>query len=574
MENSLSFKIECLETKIKHLDNELRLTKQEKESAKDDYFNVIENMDKVVLTRTKEIKELQLVLKNKANELQLMLDASPSMIFYTDTEHRYIRVNKEFARIFELSVTEIIGKTFSEIYKDGTDYFAKENAEVMETDKAVVNRSAFIETDSGRIEVLVNKIPNKNIDGNVVGIIGFALDVSELRRTEEEKKELEHRLEQSKKMEAIGRLAGGVAHDLNNVLGALVGYPDLILLNLPKDNPMRNAILTIQNSGKKAAAIVQDLLTLARRGVLVNKVINLNEIILEYLGSLEFEKLKTFNPKMKLDYRLDPDLFNMQGSSVHLSKMVMNLVTNAAEAIINEGEIIISTKNLNIQKGEKFVNQSIPEGAYVELNVSDNGTGISKIDQEKIFEPFYTKKVMGISGTGLGLSVVWGTIEDHNGYVIIESKKGAGTTFRIVFPISKESIEKKKILNINDFLGNKERILIADDVLEMREITSVMLKKLNYKPSLFSSGERVINYLKAHKADLVLLDMIMEPGLDGFDTTKEILKIRPDQKIIIFSGYSETERVMEAQKLGAGEYLKKPFTVEQLGAALKKELKA
>ncbi len=572
MEKKTKDRIERLETEIKHLKNELRLTMLEKEKAKEDYFNTITNMDEMVMNRTREVKDLQLVLKNKANELQLMLDAAPSMIFYTDKDHRYIRVNQEFAKVFQMPVREIIGKTFSEIYPEGTDYFAKENSDVMRSGKKIINRPAFVETASDRIEVLVNKIPNKDIDGNVIGIIGFALDVTDLRRAEEEKKELEKRLEQSKKMEAIGRLAGGVAHDLNNVLSALVGYPDLILMNLPDNSPIRKAIQTIQKSGKKASAIVQDLLTLARRGVTINTVINLNDIVEEYFKSLVFQKLKVFYPDVDISYTLDPELKNMNGSAIHLSKMIMNLISNAAEALNKKGEITVTTRNIRLRKTDKRFTDPVPTGEYIRFDVSDNGMGISKEDQEKIFEPFYTKKVMGISGTGLGLAVVWGTVKDHKGYIRIESEKGKGATFSTLFPVSVAKKVEESTMPVQEFLGNKERVLVVDDVEEMREITAMMLKKLNYTFSTFSSGEAAISYLKAHKAEMVLLDMIMDPGMDGLETYQAIKKIVPDQKVIIFSGYSETDRVQKAKKMGVLAYLKKPFTIKKLGEVLQKYL--
>ncbi|MDP8228032.1 MAG: PAS domain S-box protein, partial [Candidatus Electryoneaceae bacterium] len=240
-----------------------------------------------------------------------------------------------------------------------------------------------------------------------------------------EQKKLEFQLQRAQKMEAIGTLAGGVAHDLNNVLSGIVSYPELLLLDLPEDSPLRKPILTIQKSGQKAADIVQDLLTLARRGVVATEVVNINQIINSNLKSPECENLKQFYPDAKIESNLEAYLLNIMGSSVHLSKTVMNLVSNAAEAMPEGGNIFISTESKYIDKPIRGYDD-VKEGDYVILTVSDTGIGISSGDLERIFEPFYTKKVMGRSGTGLGMAVVWGTVKDHKGYIDVQSTEGKG----------------------------------------------------------------------------------------------------------------------------------------------------
>ena len=386
------------------------------------------------------------------------------------------------------------------------------------------------------------------------------------------KKMIETQLQQAQKMEAIGTLAGGVAHDLNNILGGLVSYPELLLLKLPEDSPLRDMVLTIQKSGEKAAATVQDLLTLARRGVIVTEVINPNDVISEYLKSPEHQKLQSYHPGVQIETRLEKDLLNISGSSTHLYKTVMNLVSNAAEATPEGGKLTVSTANRYIDRSVKGYD-NIEEGDYVVLTVSDTGTGIFPDDMEKIFEPFYTKKKMGRSGTGLGMAVVWGTVKDHNGYIDVQSAEGKGTIFTLYFPVTRKQLpEDKSHLAIESYMGNGESILIVDDVEEQRQIASGMLEELGYLVVSVSSGEEAIEYLKPNKADLLVLDMIMDPGMDGLDTYKKIIKIHPGQKAIIASGFSETERVKEVQSLGAGAYIRKPLLLEKIGIAVKEEL--
>ncbi len=382
----------------------------------------------------------------------------------------------------------------------------------------------------------------------------------------------EKRLQRARKMEAIGTLAGGVAHDLNNILSGLVSYPELLLMDIPENSPLRKPLLTIKKSGEKAASIVQDLLTLARRGVGNREVVNLNRIIDEYLKSLEFEKLQVYHPGIRIKTDLDENLLPVSASPVHLSKTIMNLISNAAEAIPGKGEILISTRNTYIDtpiKGYDHVN----EGDYVTLKVSDNGTGISPEDMERIFEPFYTKKVMGRSGTGLGMAVVWGTVKDHNGYIDVQSVPGRGTSFTLYFPITRqEVIDQGRKPELEDYKGRGESILVVDDIEEQRRIAAGMLTKLGYVVHSVPGGEEAVTYLKDHPVDLVLLDMIMDPGIDGLETYKRILKIHPHQKAVIASGFSETDRVKEVQKLGAGAYVKKPYLLEKIGLAVRAEL--
>ena len=398
-------------------------------------------------------------------------------------------------------------------------------------------------------------------------------EIQERQRTDKEKRELEERLSRSQKMEALGLLAGGVAHDLNNVLSGIVSYPDLLLMDLNEDDPLRKPIATIKDSGQKAAAIVQDLLTLARRGVTNTEILNFNDDILyEYLRSPEHEKLKTYYPHIHIDTYLEPDLMNIKGSPVHLRKTLMNLVSNAAEAQPNDGKVAIYTRNQYIDRPVKGYD-NVQEGDYIVLKIEDNGAGIAHEDLNKIFEPFYTKKIMGRSGTGLGMAVVWGTVQDHHGYIHVESSEGKGTTIELYFPITREGIKKEEALvPVEDYRGSGELILVVDDVKEQREIATHILTKLGYSVTSVSSGVEAIEYIKQNIVDMVVLDMIMDPGIDGLDTYKEIIKISSGQKAIIASGFAENERVKEAQRIGAGQYIKKPYTLEKIGLAIKHEL--
>jgi CheY-like chemotaxis protein len=359
-----------------------------------------------------------------------------------------------------------------------------------------------------------------------------------------------------------------VAHDLNNILSGIVSYPDLMLMQLPSDSPLRIPMHTMRESGKKAAAIVQDLLTLTRRGVISQEVVNLNNVVSEYIESPEHAKMLSFHPDTRTEVALESLLLNIMGSRVHLAKTVMNLVSNAAEAMTDGGVISITTVNRYIDQPIRGYD-AINAGDYAVLSVADTGIGIAPEDIERIFEPFFTKKVMGRSGTGLGMAVVWGTVKDHKGYIDVNSSKDRGTTFSLYFPVTREKDTSTDTPAATiTYRGNGERILIVDDTSEQRRIASAMLSAMGYQVVAVAGGEEAIEYLNGHQVDLILLDMIMEPGMDGLDTYAKIVELYGRQKAVIASGFSETERVKEAQRLGAGPCLMKPYSMNQMGQAI------
>ncbi len=402
-------------------------------------------------------------------------------------------------------------------------------------------------------------------------VLIHALDITERKSEEVQRQELEERLKRAQKMEAIGTLAGSVAHDLNNILGSIVGYPDLLLTEIPEDSALRRPLNVIKDSGQRAAAIVQDMLTLARRGVAVRDVIDLNDIVCGYAESPEIEDLKSANPGVELFVNTTEAPMNIKGSAHHLGKILMNLVANAAEAMPEGGSLGITTERRYVDVPINGY-ETIPEGEYMVLSVSDVGVGISEEDLKKIFEPFYTKKVMGRSGTGLGMAVVWGSVKDHEGFIDVTSAEGLGSRFDIYLPATREEKSEKGGSGQMEEIRGSESVLVVDDVPEQREIASHMLRSLGYAVDTAATGEEAVAHLKRSSVDIVVLDMVMDPGLDGLETYRQMLEIHPAQRAIIASGYSETSRVRSARRLGAGPYVKKPYLIETLGRAVRAEL--
>lgn len=396
-------------------------------------------------------------------------------------------------------------------------------------------------------------------------------EMTERRRAEEERGRLERSLQMARRMESIGKLAGGVAHDLNNTLGSIVGYPDLLLEDLPADSPMRDILINIRKSGIKAAAIVNDMVTLSRNGVVATDIVSLKAVVGDYCAGPEFRQLRAYHPGVEVDLCLAEDPLYVRGSFFHLSKVIMNLASNAAEAMPAGGRLSILTEKRRVPETPS-ADGGPGAGEFALLRVADTGIGIAEEDLDRIYEPFYTKKTMGRSGTGLGMSVVWGSVQDHGGTIEVDSVEGKGTVFTVRLPLSEEAPREETPAVAGAGGGKGERILVVDDVEEQRQIASRILGRLGYSVCAVGSGEEALRYLRRAPADLLVLDMHMEPGIDGVETLRQALRIHPRQKALIATGYADAARLGAARSLGAGGCLPKPYLYEQIRLAVRSEL--
>ena len=392
--------------------------------------------------------------------------------------------------------------------------------------------------------------------------------VTELKDTQERERELQQRLERSERMESLGLLAGGVAHDLNNMLGPIVGYPELMIAQLEEGDPMARKLELMKQSAVRAATIIQDLLALARRGSYAVEPLSLGQVIESYLSSPELEEQIKRYPSITIESNIAETNDAITGSGPHLCQLVMNLVLNALEALDGSGRVTLDLSYVTLEQ-EILGFDSIPPGRYAVFSVADDGPGIPHEDLSRIFEPFYSKKKMGHSGTGLGLAVVWGVAKDLDGHIDVETSAGSGTTFRAYFPVTGTLTESTPS---DQLARGQERVLVVDDEPMQRDLSCHLLEHLGYEVVAVESGQRAVECLEQQDFDLVILDMVMEEGFDGLTTLRRILEKRPGQPCLIASGYSENERVAEALAEGAGAYLAKPFTQETLGTCVRKVL--
>lgn len=385
-----------------------------------------------------------------------------------------------------------------------------------------------------------------------------------------ERDRIARKLRQSQKMEAIGTMASGVAHDLNNILSGIVSYPQLMRFNLPVDSPLLKHVTSIEQLGFRAAAVVNDLLAIARNAASVREVFDINLLIKDLLNSPEWATLAARHPRVRLKVDLGTSAGIVHCSQTRIRKCLLNLFLNGIEATSPEGTVVISTRNMPGNEDHDGMETTGPECREVTVTVRDNGPGIAEEHLDHIFEPFYTTKKMGKSGSGLGLSVVWKTVEDHEGSISVENMN-PGVKFEIRLPVTASELPADQDQTLSGFEAYKGtgKILVVDDEAHLREIAEEVVQKLGYSVTTVASGEDALAHIKNNHVDLVLLDMHLGDGIGGFETYKEMIKLKPGQKAVIVSGYSTCEDVRRTMELGAFSIIMKPYSIGEIGRVIK-----
>jgi len=499
----------------------------------------------------------------RANEQQLkalsarneaLLTSIPDIIMEVNTEKVYTWANKAGHDFFG---DNVLGKEAAD-YFDGEQETYEAVKPLFGGDENVIYIESWQRRCDGQKRLLAwwCKVL-KDVDGNVMGALSTAHDITESKRLAE----LESR---AQRLESAGKISGQIAHDFNNLLGPLMAYPDFIREELPNNHPALPYLSNIEESAARIADINQQLLTLGRRGYYAQEVLNLNEVVLRAVREMDYQ-----SETMICDLHLSEDLMNIKGGSAQLHRVISNLLVNAQDAMQEVGCVDVRTENYYVDDMSVAYGR-VPKGEYVKITVTDTGSGISDDNLYKIFDPFYTSKTTSKKrGSGLGLSVVDSVVKDHNGYLDLNTKVGHGTSFYLYFPVTREDAREDEV----ELLANgTETILVIDDDEIQRDVCSRLLRKLGYEVTVAKSGEEAIEFLKENPRDLLVLDMVMPPGIDGAETYRRIVEMYPNQKAIIVSGFSETERVLEAQKLGAGAFIKKPLTRKAIAAAVRSEL--
>jgi PAS domain S-box-containing protein len=384
-------------------------------------------------------------------------------------------------------------------------------------------------------------------------------EIAERKKAEEERRQLEAKVQQAQKLESLGVMAGGIAHDFNNLLVGILSSAGLALMKLPPDSPARRSIERVEKAGLRAAELAHQMLAYSGKGKVNVQAVELSREVEEMAHLLH----TAISKKAVVQFEFAPNLPAIEADATQIRQVIMNLITNASEALGQKhGVILLSTGVVAATPeylAESYFADDLPEGRYVYLEVTDTGCGMDVETQEKIFDPFFTTK---FTGRGLGLAVVLGIVRGHHGTVIIDSHPGHGTTFRVLFPAGSRTGQAKPFRHeeSGEWQGSGT-ILVVDDEKDVRETTRDILDEFGFSVMLASEGEEGVAILQEHAEEIVavLLDVTM-PQMDGEEALTEILRLRPDMPVILFSGYAEEEVARKFTGRGVAGFIHKPFT--------------
>lgn len=483
------------------------------------------------------------------------------------TETRLLEVNPQFCQIFGVEERQALKLSLADFIPG----LILAPADSVRHDQTTP-QSLEVEAIRGNGDLFPAEVrlrPSRN-NGSAIWIAAIR-DLSQQQEEKRVRLKLEERLAHAMRMESIGLMAGSVAHDLNNILCGLVTLPQLLLLDMPENSRYRHDITKIREAGEKAAEVAADLLTIAGGSTCQKKPLNINEVIGTYEESSDFLELRRSRPTLAVEIYAAPGVPATRGSATHLHKTLVNLARNANEAIDSAG-------TLRIYSTDRFLSdtlqgyEAIPPGHYAVLGVADTGHGIAEEHRPHIFQPFYTRKRLGSSGTGLGLTVVMHTMRDHGGFIDLRST-AAGTVFELYFPVCAGAGKSGEVIvNLDSLLGRGERVLVIDDEENQRILAATILKRLGYTPCLAETGEQAIALLKKEPAEVLLIDLLLSSGLNGYETFKEIRAFNPRQRAVATSGYHNHPDRERIRALGVTRYLPKPLTLTHLAIAIQQEI--
>lgn len=503
--------------------------------------------------KVRDLIELNERYSKLYNEYKTFLNSIPDNIYLIDLDFKILWVNKRIETLFDVKTEEIIGKRCFEVF-----YNSDQPCIICAAQRVTISK--MIEYDEkkdkdGKIWD-IRAVPILNRDNEVINIIVIARDITEERITLEQ-------LIHAQRMEDIGILAGGIAHDFRNMLTPVLGFAQLIKLAVAEHSPIYTYAENIIAAAEKASQLAQGLLAFSRKQILDMKPILIDNLILNFSSLIS----RIIGEDIELKLNLKAEGKVIMGDPGQIQQVLMNLSTNARDAMPKGGVLKISTEVIQIDENFIKVHGFGTPGKYIIITFSDTGVGMDEYTKSKIFEPFFTTKPIG-KGTGLGLSVVYGIIKQHKGYINVYSELGKGTTFRIYLPIIEESVEtqqKECSLDLTHLRGEGETILLIEDEFNVRNYIKTALQEFNYSVIEAANGQEGIEkYLEnKDKIKLIILDVIM-PVKNGKETIEEIKRINPDIRYVFISGYTSdilSERGLIDEKI---EYLTKPISPTNL----------
>jgi len=517
-----------------------------------------------------ERKRAEEALAREHNLLRTLIDNLPDTIYAKDREARKTLANRaDLEMIGAQNEAAVLGKTDFEVFPPevAAKFWADDQA-VLQTGKPVINREELLVSSSGeRRWLLTSKLPVRDQSGQITGIIGIGRDITERKQAEEQRLNLERQVQQAQKLESLGVLAGGIAHDFNNILTAIMGNINLALLDLSPAAPARDELVEAERATRRAAELVKQMLAYSGRGRFRVQRLDLQEVIEEMTHLLQ----ASISKKAVLRFNFAANVPAIEADATQLRQVIMNLVINASEAIgERSGVIAISTGAMECDEAylaTTWLREALPAGLYTYLEVADTGCGITKEQLPRIFDPFFTTK---FTGRGLGLAAVLGIARGHRGAIKVYTEAGKGSTFKVLFPAASQAAE-----SLDEAVAGPTRwqgsglLLLVDDEESVRAIGKRILERLGFEVLTADDGRAALEVFRARPDAIaaVVLDLTM-PHMDGEETFRELRRIRADVRVILSSGYNEQEVVQRFAGKGLAGFVQKPYTMDNLRAAL------
>lgn len=548
---------------VRRDDGAVRHVREDGVVSVDEQGNITSILGTVQDITGRKIAEEELL--NSRALLLSLINSIPDLIFYKDRQSAYLGANQAFADFVGRREPDIVGKTDFDFFPtELAEFFRKKDRQMLAKNVQQRNEEWVVFPDGRDVLLDTLKTSYYGPDGEVLGLIGISRDITEQRAGLEEREKLNRQLQQSQKMESIGTLAGGIAHDFNNILSAIMGYTELAQLGLPPESKSYTNLNEVMVAGKRATALVRQILAFSRITEEERQPVQLALIIKEALKLLRASIPTTIEIKQNIP----ADLGSVLADPTQIHQVVMNLCTNAYHAMLDTGGVLeVILTPVDFEDGVAAPHPLAP-GKYLKLAVSDTGCGMDIKTLERVFDPYFTTKGKG-KGTGLGLSVVHGIVKSHGGDITVASQPGQGTVFEVCLPVVASEIQPD-IESAEEVRGGNERILLVDDEKQLVALTQKMLEDLGYHVTSFASSTEALQEFcqKSGEYDLVISDMTM-PGLTGMQLAQKLTQVDPGIPIVIFTGLVNIVNREDAETFGVKDVLLKPVSRQDLAQCVR-----
>ncbi|MCW9014286.1 MAG: PAS domain S-box protein [Gammaproteobacteria bacterium] len=555
------------EVEIYHKDGNVHLLEVTEVPVFDNQNNVIavegfaHDITQRKLSQQALLEEKEKLLREQSL-LRSLIDSVPDFIFYKDTDSVYIGCNKAFETFAGLSEEDIIGKTDLDLFPaEVGEFFREMDKKMLHSKQSRENEEWVTYPDGRRVLLTTLKTPFYTVDGKVLGLIGISRDITEQRLNEEN-------MYRSQKMEALGKLTGGIAHDYNNMLGVIMGYAEILAMALQKEEKLSRYVAEIRKAGERGATLTRKLLAFTKRRASQSDVVNVNDLLNADRQILQ----RTLTARIQISMDLYENIWLVWMDRAGFQDAILNICINAMHAMPDGGVLSITTHNIHLQKPEAQ-NLHLREGDYVQIGITDNGIGMDKETRSRIFDPFFTTK--GEKGTGLGLSQVYGFVEGLGGTIHVYSELNQGTSFIIYLPGFQGDIEEtinREETGSQTTAGN-ETILIVDDEPSLRDLAEEILINHGYTVYKAEDAMAALEILanSGLNIDLIISDVIM-PGVNGYQLAQKVADIYPHLKIIMASGFTDMQHLNTEGINQEYTLLHKPYSSNDILKAIRNSL--